>query len=269
MEITLKGVSYRYKSKTVLDKISLNINSNKITGVIGDNKTLFLELIDAVSYICEGEIKVGNRKLNKENLDYIRQMVVLIYQNPLDQFFTSTVKDEMNFVVKMLHYNNKKVSKKMIDALKLVGLDESYMDKSLYSLSASERKLVQIGICLICNPKVIMFDEPFEELDGKNKKMIINLIRLLKNKYNKTVIIASNDSNVLYELTDDLIIIKKSKVIAADSSEIIFKDIDFLKKNNIDIPNLVMFTTMARKKNIRLMYHKDIRDLIKDVYKHV
>ncbi|MDD3241308.1 MAG: ABC transporter ATP-binding protein [Bacilli bacterium] len=269
MEIILHGVSYRNKSKTILDKISLCIKDNKITGVIGDNKTLFLELLDAIAIPSSGDIYIDRRKVERDNLDYIRQIISLVRQNSLDNFFTTTVKEEMNFVTKMLHYNTEKINKKMIDSLKLVGLDESYIKRSLFTLSASERKLVQIAISLITNPKIIMFDEPFEELDNRNRKIILKLIRKLKVKYNKTIIIATNDTNILYENCDDLIIIKGMKVIAADNSDLIFKDIEFLKKNNIDVPNLVLFTHLAKNKKVRLMYHKDIKDLIKDVYKHV
>lgn len=269
MEIILHGVSYRNKSKTILDKISLCVKSGKITGVLGDNKTLFLELIDAIAIPSSGDIYVDSRKVERDNLDYVRQVVSLVRQNSLDNFFTTTVREEMNFVVKMLHYNTNKINKKMIDSLKLVGLDESYINRSLFTLSASERKLIQIAICLITNPKVIMFDEPFEELDNRNRKIILKLIKTLKNKYNKTIIIATNDTNILYENCDDLIIIRGMRVVAADNSDLIFKDIKFLTKHNIAIPNLVLFTSLAKDKKIRLMYHKDIKDLIKDVYKHV
>ena len=92
---------------------------------------------------------------------------------------------------------------------------------------------------------------------------------MLKNRYHKTIIIASNNSNLLYELTDDLIIIKKARVVAADETVKIYQDVDFLKYNDIEIPDLVKFTYLAKKKKVKLSYHRDIRDLIKDVYKHV
>ena len=98
---------------------------------------------------------------------------------------------------------------------------------------------------------------------------IVIIIKLLKDRYKKTIIIASNDSDLLYELTDDLIIIKKNRIIAADETTKIYQDVDFLTYNEIEVPNLVRFTYLAKRKKVKLSYHKDIRDLIKDVYKHV
>ena len=98
---------------------------------------------------------------------------------------------------------------------------------------------------------------------------MIRLIKLLKERYHKTVIVTSNDSNLLYSLTDDLVILKDTCVIAADKTEKIYKDVEFLESNEIEIPETILFTYKARKRNVKLSYHKDIRDLIKDVYKHV
>ena len=269
MEIVIKNVNYRYKSKKILEKINLKISSGRITGITGDNKTLLIEMIDSLTFPSYGEIKIGGEVITKANLTEMRKKVCLIRQRSIEQFFTDTPQEEMMFLVGRLNYQNKNIIKKMKDALKLVGLSEDYLDSKLSNLSSGEQKLIQVAINLLYNPKVIIFDEPFVELDYTNKKKLIKLIKLLKERYHKTVIIASNDSNMLYELTDDLIIIKKSRVIAADETTKIYQDVDFLIYNDIEIPNLVKFTYLAKRKKVKLSYHRDIRDLIKDVYKHV
>jgi len=269
MEIVLKNVNYRYKSKKILEKINLKISSGKITGITGDNKTLLIEMIDSLTFPSYGEIKIGSEVVDKNNLTEMRKKVCLIRQRSKEQFFTDTPREEMMFLVGRLNYKNNNIMKKIKDSLTLVGLNEEYLDENILSLSTGEQKLIQIAINLLYNPKVIIFDEPFVELDYNNKKKLIKLIKILKNRYNKTIIIASNDSNLLYELTDDLIIIKNTRIIAADETTKIYQDVDFLTYNEIDIPDLVRFTYLAKKKKVKLSYHRDIRDLIKDVYKHV
>ena len=91
MEITLKNVGYRYKNKKVLDHINLKIEDNHITGITGEYKTLFCEIIDATSLSFNGNIIVGEIPLIKENLKVIRKEVSLIHQNAFDQFFTDNV----------------------------------------------------------------------------------------------------------------------------------------------------------------------------------
>lgn len=269
MEIIFKNVNYQLNGKKYLDKINIKINGEKITGITGDNKTRFIEIIDSLIYPTYGEIYIDKEIVTHSNLKEMQKKVSLIKQRSIDQFFTDNVKDEMLFLVQRLNYKNNDINKKIKDSLKIVGLSENYLDKKIINLSAGELKLIQIAIGLLCNPSVIIFDEPFVELDYNNKKKIIRIIKMLKNRYNKTIIIASNDSNLLYELTDDLIVINKAKVVAADETKKIYQDINFLNNYNIEIPNLVKFTSLAKNKKAKLSYHRDILDLIKDVYKHV
>ena len=269
MEVVLKNVSYRYKNKKLLERINLKIRDDRITGVTGDNKTLLIEMIDSITLPTYGEIKIGNEVISSDNLMEMRKKVCLIRQRPKEQFFTENVREEMLFLVGRLNYQNKNITKKMKEALGIVGLSEKYLDQDIFKLSSGEQKLIQIAISLLYNPEVIIFDEPFVELDYTNKKKLIKLIKILKQRYHKTIIIASNDSNLLYSLTDDLVIIKKSRIIAADETVKIYQDVKFLMYNDIEIPNLVLFTYKAKNKKVKLSYHRDILDLIKDVYKHV
>lgn len=269
MEITFRNVGYRYKNKRILERINLKIEDKHITGITGEYKTLLCELIDGVKIPDTGELIIGNISLNKENLKAIRKELCIIHQNYQDQFFTDNVKEEILFLIERLNYNPRDINKKMEQALMMVGLDKNYLNKSISTLSTGEKKLIQIAVGLIYNPSIIIFDEVFTEMDLWSQKRIIKLIKMLKEKYNKMIIISSNNANLLYELTDDLVILKKGRILAADNTVKVYQNVELLKENEIDIPYLVMFTYLAKKKKVKLSYHRDIRDLIKDVYKHV
>lgn len=269
MEITFKNVSYRYKNKRLLDHINLKIENNRITGITGEYKSLLCEMIDAVKLPSSGNIVIGTIPCNKENLKWIRKEVSMIHQNYQNQFFTDNVKEEFLFLISRLDYKPRDRNKKIEQALLLVGLDKSYLNKTISTLSSGEKKLIQVAISLIHNPNIIIFDEPFVELDLTNKRKLTKLIKMLKEKYEKTVIISSNDSDMLYELTDDIVILKKDLILAADSTVKVYQNIKLLEENDIEVPYLVTFTKLAKAKKVKLAYHRDIRDLIKDVYKHV
>lgn len=269
MEITLKNIGYRYKNKKLLDRINLKIQDNHITGITGEYKTLLCELMDAIKMPTTGSIMIGEYPLCINTLKVIRKEVSLIHQNYQEQFFTDSVQEEMLFLISRLNYKPKDVQKKMEQALLLVGLETKYLLRKISTLSTGEKKLLQVAISLIYNPSIIIFDEPFVELDYYHMKKLTNLIKMLKDKYHKTVIISSNNGNLLYELTDDVVILKKGHIVAADKTKIVYQNIDLLEREEIEIPDLVMFTMLAKKKKIKLSYHRDIRDLIKDVYKHV
>ena len=269
MEIVLKNVTYTYKSRKLIDKVSLSIESNKITGITGDAKSVLCDLLDGTTAITSGNIVVGEMALIKENLKVIRKTVSKIYQNYEDQFFTSNVRQEIYFLISRLSYKPSNIEKKMIQSVEMVGLTKEVLDKEINTLTTGEKKLLQIAVSIIFNPDIIIFDEPFVELDRINTKKIINLIKTLKDKYNKTVIIASNNINLLYEITDNIIVLRKGHVLISGETTSTYQDIDKIKDKDIEIPDLVKFTMLAKKKKIKLSYHKDIRDLIKDVYKHV
>ena len=269
MEIILKNVTYSYKSKRLLDKINLNIESNKITGITGDAKSVLCDILDGTTNITSGDIVVGDIALIKENLKVIRKTVSKIYQNYEDQFFTSNVRQEIYFLISRLSYKPSNINKKMIQSVEMVGLKKEVLDKEINTLTTGEKKLLQIAVSIIFNPDIIIFDEPFVELDRINTKKIINLIKTLKDKYNKTVIIASNNINLLYEITDNIIVLRKGHVLLNGNTTTIYQDPNMLKDKDVELPDLVRFTLLAKKKKIKLSYHKDIRDLIKDVYKHV
>lgn len=269
MEITLKNVGYRYKNKKILDHINLKIEDNHITGITGEYKSTLCKLIDAVKQPTTGTITVGNILLDKDSIKVIRKQVCMIHQNYQEQFFTNNLKEEILFITECLNYQARDINKKMNQSLAIVGLDKKYLNKNINTLSNGEKKLLQVAVSLITNPDIIIFDEAFVELDYTNQKKLIKLIKQLKEKYKKTIIIASNNANLLYELTDDIVILQKGHILAADSTTKVYQSIELLEKNDIDIPDLIMFTSLAKQKKVKLTYHRDIRDLIKDVYKHV
>ena len=176
----------------------------------------------------------------------------------------------MEFIIKYYKLTIKDPNKKILDSLKIVGLSNDYLEKNITSLSNSELKLIQLAISLLSNPDIILLDEPFINLDTKNEKKILVLLNKLKDHYKKTIVIASHDSNMLYKYTSKIIIIKNNKILIEGKTKEVYEKVAYLIRNKIEIPDIVMFTYKAKHdKNIHIDYHRDIRDLIKDIYKHV
>lgn len=269
MAVIINNLSFKYNnsSKEIIKKLSLEIIDNDICGIIGKSgsgKTTFLELIDGLLKPTTGNILVNDIDVSK-NTSAVRKEIGFVFQSPEEQFFEVNVKKEIEYALKNFKMSKNKAS----NALKLVGLDESYLNKSLNSLSNGEKRIVAIASILIYNPKIIMFDEPTIGLDYKNKKKIINLIRLLKNRYKKTIIIVSHDVDLLYELCDNIIILDNGKLILYGDPISVFKEDKLIKKYNIETPKIVTFSSLARDKGIKLIDRKNINDLIKEVYRNV
>lgn len=271
MGIIIKNLTHRYdihKNDKSINNISLEIKDNDICGIIGKSgsgKTTLLELIDGLLKPTSGEIIINDKDVVK-NSKKIKKEIGFVFQFPEEQFFETNVKREIEFALK--NFNIKK--NKAIDALKLVGLNESYLNKNLYELSSGEARLVAIASILIYNPNIILLDEPTIGLDYKNKRKIIKLIRLLKIRYHKTILIVSHDIDLLYEISDNLIVLDKGTLILYGDPLSIYKETTIIKKYNIETPKIIKFENLVNDtKGIKLMHSKSINDLIKEVYRNV
>ena len=160
--------------------------------------------------------------------------------------------------------------RKINSSLKIVGLDLSYKKRSITTLSNCEKKLIQIATKLLTNPDIIILDEPFTYFDLNYQKKILMLLERMQDQYKKVIIIITGNSNYIYKYIKRTIIIKNGQILLDGPTKDIYQRVSYLKKNGLEIPSIVEFINRAKKeKKVRIDYHKDIRDLIKDIYKHV
>ena len=282
MEIRLHKISYIANKKTQLQKTILKditalIKNNQITVFLGPNgsgKTTLASIISLLNNIDSGDITYDNIKINnkidKINLNILKPKIGFIYQNSCDQFFCNTVKEEIEFALDNLNYHTKDKAKRIKDSLKLVGLNPSYLDKDPLKLSNGEQKLLSIAITLSYNPEVIILDEPTLELDNHNQNKLIKLIKLMKLRYNKTIIVFTKDSNFAHQIADYIYILNNGSIIVKGLKYKIFKNEKLLKENNLTMPDLIKFSYLVEtEKSVKIEYRDDINDLMKDIYRHV
>lgn len=263
MEIILN--KYLYKDK----EINLTIKHNSVIGITGSNFQDFLSLI-SLHYLSKGSYYLNDNKVTKENIKVFRKRIAYIEENLSLIPFLTTVQDYLIYEIKRKNLTFKNISKKLVDSLKIVGLSKNYLERNVVTLSSSEKKLLQFSLILLSNPTIIILDEPFKTIDLKNEKKLMNLLLKLKEQYQKTIIIGSTNATLLYKYTTEMIFLSDNTIYLQGPTTKTYLEVDKLKKNKFVIPPIVEFTYLAKKKkNIKLDYHKDIRDIIKDIYKHI
>ena len=280
MEVKFNHVFYVYKEKTPLSKIVLsNINTTfkegKITSIMGKSgsgKTTLIELINALIIPSKGNIQVGSRVISKtrkiKNVNNLRYKIGLVFQVPEEQFFCKTVKEEIEFGMKYFNKSVKSIQKHISDALIMMELDDSYLNRNPFTLSSGEMRKVAIASVLAFNPKVIILDEPTIGLDNKSKENLIKIIKLLKNRYKKTIIVVSNDTDLLLKISDHVILLDKGKIVLEGNKYDVFKQ--DIEKYSLKRPKIIEFEQLVlEQKGIKIGYRDDINDLMKDVYRYV
>lgn len=154
------------------------------------------------------------------------------------------------------------------DVMNCLSLDLEFLNREINTLSYTEKIYLNIIRNIALSNNIVVFDDVFKYLDYANQKKIKLLLNYLKENL-FVIFVTSKDIDVLYEISDYSIIWNK-KVFKYDTTDNIYTNVEFLKKHRFKIPTLSYITYRAKvDKNVKLFYSKDVRDIIKDIYKHV
>lgn len=278
MELEFVNVTYKENVRTPLEKTYINnfsykFSEGKVYLIIGSTtsgKEKLPLLINAVNKPYTGIIKIGefiNDGKYIKNINKLRMNVGYIKENPNEFLFNKRVIDELNFGIKYFKYKLNKQSIRIQEALTLVGLTEDYLYKEVNSLSLNEKKRLSIASSLIFNPSIIVLEEPIMFLTYKDKEKLIKLIHILKTKYKKTIIIITKDTNLPYEVSDEVLLFSAGELVESGGKELLTQD-KLISKIKCDIPEIVKFINVSNKMNANLTYTSNILDLIKEVYRN-
>ena len=154
------------------------------------------------------------------------------------------------------------------DIIKFFGEENSFFAREIKTLTNTEKIYLNILRNLSVIDKVIIFKDLFLGLDLNNQRSLFKIITYLR-ELGYIVFICSNDVDILYRYSDYSILSSKS-IIKYDKTDDIYSDVTYLLKHEFEVPTLAYITYRAKKdKNVRLFYRRDVRDIIKDIYKHV
>ena len=282
MQISLKNVSYTYNYKTpyareVLKDIDLNVEEGSYTVIIGktgSGKSTLIEHINGLLLPTHGEVLVNNvlitnlkskkekRELAK-NLKVLRQDVAVLFQFSEQQLFETSVLKDIIFAPLNYGISEGRAISKAKELIKLVGLDESYLDKSPFELSGGEMRKVALCGVLALEPKVLILDEPTVALDYKSREEIMTMVKKLKDELNMTIVLISHNMNYVLEYADKVFVLKNGKINFEGTVEELFADETLLKENSLEQPELLKFYNNLQENNIKLdVFPRKYEDLI-------
>jgi energy-coupling factor transporter ATP-binding protein EcfA2 len=271
MEVELRNIKYENNNEVLLENINIIFKSKEITSIIGPSgsgKSLIGYLIMNLIKPTEGYTMIDG--VRNYDIRKSRKDIGYVFQNSEEHFFNKTVYEEISYGLKQFRYKLDQEKERVIQAIKMVGLNEDILKKDPNTISSGEKEKVAIASSLILNPKVLVLDEPTIYLDNKSVNSLIKLLKRLKREYQKTIIVLSNDIEFIHKLSDKVILLNNGKIILKIDNKDLLNNYKILIDNNMEIPPIISFiNTVNNNIDIKLKPTNDINELIKDIYRNV
>ena len=247
-QIQIVNVTKEFGNNVILDKISLDIPARKIYGIIGESgsgKTTLLKTIIGYWKPDDGEVLYEGRSLEKD-MKFIKQIVGFATQDNC-VYPKLTVRENLEYFGSMSNVPSNTLDRNTDKILELVELKNAE-NKLAEELSGGMMRRLDIACALIHNPKILILDEPTQDLDPLLRKDIMSLIRKI-NENDTTIILTSHLLEETDQLCDEVAIIHEGKVLEAGTPEQL--------KNNYSKNEEIHLITRERK-------YKTIMSKLKD-----
>ena len=263
MPIIFRDVCYSYTDKNPMDHLALShlsftIETGSFTALVGRTgcgKSTLVQQINALFHPLSGEVEIDGylnssdkKKRTKKNKE-LRKKVGLVFQFPEYQLFEESVLKDVVFGPKNFGASKEEALAAAKEALALVGLDESFYERSPFELSGGEKRRVAIAGILACHPEYLIVDEPTAGLDPKGSQEMMDLFEDIHRK-GTTIILVTHDMNLVLRYCDRVLVLEDGKLVADDKPSAFFQqDMD---RYSLETPALYRFLQGLEAKGLKL-----------------
>lgn len=252
MSIEFKKVNYIYGENTpfsyiALKDVSLKIPQGSFTALIGhtgSGKSTLIQHINALLLPSNGEVDIDEFVIRAEEkpevLKPLRKKAGLVFQFPEYQLFEETIEKDIIFGPTNFGMSEEEAKERAGKVLKLVGLDESYLERSPFELSGGQKRRVAIAGILAMEPDILVLDEPTAGLDPQGAKEMLELFKKFQES-GKTVIMVSHDMNHVLQYCDHVVVMNHGEVERYCDVDELFSERDYLESMSINLPVITNF----------------------------
>ncbi len=222
----IKNLEFAYSGLTrgqILQGLSFEIYAGEFLGIIGINgsgKTTLIKHLNRLLEPTKGEIFYQNENLKNHKIADLSKDIGYVFQNPDQQIFASTVREEIAFGLRnlgmnrsglYLGYPDEEIEKRVKEVLETVNL-EGYEDKDPFVLTKGEKQRLAVASVLVTQPKVIILDEPTTGLDYQELKNLMDLLKELNQK-GHTIIMVTHTMWLVAEYAERAIVLKEGEIV--------------------------------------------------------
>ena len=201
-------------------------------GLIGPNgagkTSLFLSICGVLSP-QSGEIMLFNHPLHP---GHFRPEVGLVFQNPNDQLFSLSVRDDIAFGPLNMGLGEHEVEARVQEAFMLTGVGD-LADRPPHHLSGGEKRMAAIASVLAMRPQLVLYDEPSANLDIRSRRRLVQFLQGAQ----QTILVSSHDLELILEVCDRVILLDQGEIVADGSVQEVMRNASLLEAHGLEKPN--------------------------------
>ncbi len=229
-----ESVSREIEGRPVLKNISVEIKEGEIVAILGKNgagKTTLIKHFNGLLRSRQGEIHYMGKGIRGMSPSEMAARIGISFQNPNDQFFKNSVKDELTVGVRV----DEKGSQEWVAELCALFHLHELLEKSPYRLSEGQKKRVAVASILAMKPKLLILDEPTAGQDGRFLEIFAALLFSLRQK-GFTIVMVTHDMEFALATSERWIVVHEGRIVGEGPPELLLKDENFMQSGFLGQP---------------------------------
>ena len=233
--LDVRGLAYAYPDgHQALYGVDLRVDRGERVALLGPNgagKTTLVLHLNGILAAGAGTVAVSGLPVTKPNLQEVRRRVGVVFQDPDDQLFMPTVRQDVAFGPANHGVRGAALDERVRTALELVGMAE-YADRAPHHLSFGQRRRVAVATVLAMEPEVLVLDEPSSNLDPASRRELADILRSL----DVTVLMVTHDLPYALELCPRAVVLAGGTVVADGPTYDVLTDDALMRANRLELP---------------------------------
>lgn len=233
--LDLRGVAYAYPDgHQALFGVDLHVHPGERVALLGPNgagKTTLVLHLNGILAAGAGSVTVSGLPVRKENLLEIRRRVGVVFQDPDDQLFMPSVRDDVAFGPANLGLAPEVIEARVESALRAVGMLD-FAARPPHHLSFGQRRRVAVATVLAMEPEILVLDEPSSNLDPASRRELAEILDGL----DVTVLMVTHDLPYALQLCERAVILSDGRIVADGPTAAILTDAELMARHRLELP---------------------------------
>ena len=254
--LKIEGLHYTYEDGTpALNGIDLEIGQGDFVAVLGSNgsgKSTLIRHLNGLYKPSLGRVLFQGKPLGDVEEAEIFSKIGIVFQDPDDQLFASTVEEDVAFGPTNMGLPPEEIKERVHQALHMVNMQD-FARKSVHALSHGQKKRICIAGILAMQPEIIVLDEPTAGLDPMGVHLLMHLLEDLNREKGITMIMATHVVDLVPLFMSRIAILSKGEVLRYGAPDEVFGDSEMLQKAKLHLPLIAeLMHILKTRDNVKL-----------------